>query len=194
MGPEEGHTTFQATQRGRNFFLRCQENHAENICRSYADDKSNLISISINPDEDRTARIITAFAITCILFAAVLLAMMALQTPHPHPALPLPWSDHPVVHDVRLKPGENGDQISYEPYNSAAPQDGVQDTGMVTLSTVPDEKAPGQVWPKSTAYWDNPRAGERCHALGSREYTSRLRNLPFFADWEGACKCTPVTR
>ena len=163
-----------------------------NICRSYANDKSSLISINL--DEDRgIARIIIAFVVTCVLFTAVPLTMMALQTPHPHPALSLPWSDHPVVHDVRPKLGENGNQISHEPHNSAAPQDGVQDTSMVALSMIPDHKASGQVLAKSTAYWDNPLAGERCRAFGSREYTAQLRNLPFFADWESACKNTPIT-
>jgi hypothetical protein len=44
----------------------------------------------------------------------------------------------------------------------------------------------------SKAHWDEPIGGPHCVAYGTREYTARLWDIPFMADWIQACKSTPI--
>ncbi|KJA29912.1 hypothetical protein HYPSUDRAFT_126366, partial [Hypholoma sublateritium FD-334 SS-4] len=42
-------------------------------------------------------------------------------------------------------------------------------------------------------FWDEPQPNARCLGFGRREYTAKLRNVPFYANWVEACERTEVT-
>jgi hypothetical protein len=41
--------------------------------------------------------------------------------------------------------------------------------------------------------WDEPKPGKHCLAFGTREYTARLWNVPFYANWTKTCENTEAT-
>ncbi|KAF9478171.1 hypothetical protein BDN70DRAFT_933627 [Pholiota conissans] len=41
--------------------------------------------------------------------------------------------------------------------------------------------------------WDEPKPGKRCQGFGTREYTARLWNIPFYANWTKTCENTEAT-
>lgn len=45
-------------------------------------------------------------------------------------------------------------------------------------------------WRKRGVYWDVPQGSEHCLAHGAREYSAKLRKIPFFANWRDACQNT----
>lgn len=42
-------------------------------------------------------------------------------------------------------------------------------------------------------FWDEPQPSAHCLGFGKREYTAKLRNVPFYANWVEACERTEVT-
>ncbi|KAF8969502.1 hypothetical protein BDZ97DRAFT_145 [Flammula alnicola] len=56
----------------------------------------------------------------------------------------------------------------------------------------PDKISPHDNHKARGLYWDEPQPSSRCLAFGTREYTARLWNVPFYAKWVEACEHTEV--
>lgn len=77
--------------------------------------------------------------------------------------------------------------------SSAAIQTGTEITWNQHESQDQDDKAVNKDIIVPGPYWDEPVPDARCLAFGTREYTARLWDLPFFSSWAKACKNTGIT-
>ncbi|PPQ77425.1 hypothetical protein CVT25_011007 [Psilocybe cyanescens] len=162
--------------------------HVPNYATSYASDKSKLISVKFVEDKELSRAVIVVVSVF-LLFAAVPLCMTTLRSSQVvvplanpsrssestvHPVLEWPTSEEPTNKNKKLqavRTEEEHSDISSSRATSSIPRNGGRSRDI---------------------HWDSPQPGARCLGFGTREYTARLKNLPFFSNWEEACKETAI--
>jgi hypothetical protein len=163
--------------------------HSQNSSTSsYANEKSHLISVNFDEDKGAKKTIIAVVFLFVMLLGYSALAFLrgleksffVLRSP-----AALEQQDHfdvgegtrPPVAGPTGNPDLEGDRMG----NAG---DGL------TVDTGPSifEPAP----PASTSYWDELQGDTHCIAYGTRRYTARLRNAPFWANRTQACMETAI--
>lgn len=142
---------------------------------SYANEKSNLISVTF--DEDKaSSNAIFRVVVMFLLFAAVPLSIIAWK----------PSSLHHINAEAESPPQNVGQPV---------PASGGHSGESYTLRPIdPGELARPQNEHSSwKLFWDEPQPSVRCLAHRKREYTATLRNVPFYANWIKACENTEVS-
>ncbi|KDR83897.1 hypothetical protein GALMADRAFT_236374 [Galerina marginata CBS 339.88] len=162
--------------------------HIPNYATSYANDRSKLISIRFDEDKG-TSRVILAVLSIFLLFAAAPLSVILLRCPQAvrSSTVPSAGSSQPTI----LSEWSQNPQSNAKAWTQATS----------TEELLPDVQAEPiqrthEFHPEShkiqSGYWDEPLPGAHCLGFGTREYTARLWNLPFFSDWVAACKETEI--
>ena len=164
---------------------------------SYANEKSNLITVSFDEDKN-TSRVIIA-VLTIFLLSAVPLSMFIWSYFQPaiHSTSPgvlelpsqgsnvLDWSPTSNNHEARetILRLSQGDSDLSKPASRS----------MATELPTKENKGPrvGSKFPN--VYWEEPQPGAHCLGFGTREYTAKLQNVPFYANGMKICEEAEVS-
>lgn len=165
--------------------------NGRHVRTSYANEKTHLISVTFDEDKGATKTIVTIVFMFLLLFlsSAYILArglersFLVFRTPG---AL----EPHEVI-DPPIQLGEDVSPPAVAPTGKAVSSQWIADEK--------DEKAvgdevgiPDRTSPSSGLYWDELQGNIHCIAYGTRRYTARLRNVPFWANRTRACLETPA--
>ncbi|KAJ3508655.1 hypothetical protein NLJ89_g5634 [Agrocybe chaxingu] len=124
-----------------------------------------------------------------LLFAAVPLSMIALRTSKSMQNWQEPDSlqGGTVPSHVPTSGIQEGIKAATSGDGAATEDGGAHETPLIAVEK---KEAPGYVSRGLT--WDNP-VPNNCLAFGSRQYSARLQNFPYFSDWIRACQNTEIT-
>ncbi|KIM46331.1 hypothetical protein M413DRAFT_441414 [Hebeloma cylindrosporum] len=163
--------------------------HVPNYATSYANEKSNLISVTFGGDKG-TSRGAIAVVVVFLLVTAVSLSMFTwscsqsmIQSISPG------FLERSVQGPGVLDWSPTSDQEARATILGQADSDVSKSEGIAAELQVQENKGPRV----GSIYWDKPQAGAHCHGFGTREYAAKLRNVPFYANGMRICEETEVS-
>jgi len=162
---------------------------------SYANEKSNLITVSFDEDKN-TSRVIIA-VLVIFLLSAVPLSMFTWSY-----FQPVIQSTSPGVLELPIQGSSNALDWSPTSHNydaretilrlSQGNSDSLKPAGTAELPTEGNNgPRAGSNFPN--VYWEEPQAGAHCLGFGTREYTAKLQDVPFYANGMKICEETEVS-
>ncbi|KAJ3532479.1 hypothetical protein NMY22_g7728 [Coprinellus aureogranulatus] len=147
--------------------------HMPNYATSYANEKSNLITIHLEEAKGSKRGY--------VMFTLLVMFLVWFSVRH-SPSKGIEYDLGSF--SVPIAPSSTGGQEDVPYKESPASNDSSNDQKSEDTS-----KDTGK---ELDVYWGEATPAERCHAYGIREYSARLQRLPFFADWASACNSTPI--
>jgi len=156
---------------------------------SYANEKSSLITVTFDEDKG-TSRGIIAVVVIFLLVTAVSLSMFT-------------WSySQSMIQSISpgvLEPSVQGSGVlDWSPTSNKAEARatilGQADSDIskseATGAELPTQENKERV---DSIYWEKPQGDVHCLGYGTRKYTAKLRNVPFYANGMKICEETEVS-
>lgn len=147
-----------------------------NYATSYANEKSNLITIHLDQDKGEKKGY--------LIFTFLVLLLVSLPTFH--------LLSRPPGH-LKYTVAEPSTQLSTEPLSpDASSLHESFDSPAEEEASGDSERGQGYGPRPTNPSWDDPRPAHQCMAFGEKEYSARLQGVPLFANRKNACKNTPI--
>ena len=150
---------------------------------SYANEKSNMISVTFDEDKGTLKPIITILVIV-LLFATIPVFLMAPKSVDKSTSTTKLYDWSKQINWVREN---NSWQLGF--FNEASLWKET-DAFMPKMNVDSEDLSKQRIKESKNLYWDKPQPDKHCLRFGTREYTARLWNLPLFTDWINICKNT----
>jgi hypothetical protein len=159
---------------------------------SYANEKSNLITVSFDEDKN-TSRVVIA-VLLIFLLSAVPLSMFTWSYSQPVIQSTSPGVLEPPLQGSNIldwSPTSNNQEARERMLRLSEGDSELSKPAGIAAESPNEGPRVGSKFPN--VYWEEPQGGAHCLGFGTREYTAKLRNVPFYANGKKICEETEVS-